>query len=269
MASENVVSLPPQCCASIFTPPTMAPGIDDRARKSGVVVNSARLTTRTKTMSSHASGEFTRSNSSFHDLAAHTPSVLFAATPTPKTDAHLNLFHASAIRRAGFAMPECAPGGPSMSSEGFPSPQMPCQWVPMPMTMPLQAAASWMVQTPAALQGVLPVNQRQDVAYLGSETEIASNPQLEPDGLPSVGSAEHGSGRCHPCAWFWKPGRGCQEGANCDYCHLCPEGELKARKKAKVVAMRAGARETSSCKVGAAREHRMNLKLSNLIATAA
>jgi len=60
--------------------------------------------------------------------------------------------------------------------------------------------------------------------------------------LPSPGSALHGTGRCNPCAWFWKP-KACQNGANCQYCHLCPEGELKARKKAKVQAIRMGAIE--------------------------
>merc|ERR1712190_426266 len=51
------------------------------------------------------------------------------------------------------------------------------------------------------------------------------------DGL-TPGSKLHGSGSCRPCAWFWKES-GCQRGQACMYCHLCPEGELKARKKAK------------------------------------
>jgi hypothetical protein len=48
----------------------------------------------------------------------------------------------------------------------------------------------------------------------------------------SGGSALHGTGRCRPCAWFWKS-KGCQNEENCGHCHLCPEGEIKARKKAK------------------------------------
>lgn len=58
--------------------------------------------------------------------------------------------------------------------------------------------------------------------------------------LPSKGSATHGSGKCRPCAWYWKP-QGCQNDKDCGYCHLCPEGELKNRKKSKVAAMRMGA----------------------------
>lgn len=69
---------------------------------------------------------------------------------------------------------------------------------------------------------------------------------VSPNGpLPSPGSALHGTGRCNPCAWFWKP-KGCMNAVKCTYCHLCPEGELKNRKKAKVTAMRMGALEPSN-----------------------
>merc|ERR1719210_161121 len=58
----------------------------------------------------------------------------------------------------------------------------------------------------------------------------------------SRGSAQHGTGQCRPCAWFWKP-QGCGNGAECGHCHMCPEGELKARKKVKVAQLRASAPE--------------------------
>lgn len=61
-----------------------------------------------------------------------------------------------------------------------------------------------------------------------------------PTNLPSRGSITHGSGKCRPCAWFWKQ-QGCQNALECGYCHLCPEGELRSRKKSKVAAMRMGA----------------------------
>mmetsp|Transcript_40569 Transcript_40569/g.75535 ORF Transcript_40569/g.75535 Transcript_40569/m.75535 type:complete len:261 (+) Transcript_40569:73-855(+) len=57
--------------------------------------------------------------------------------------------------------------------------------------------------------------------------------------VPSQGSAMHSSGQCKPCAWFWKS-RGCSNAVFCDYCHLCPPGALKERKKAKIAAIRAG-----------------------------
>jgi len=58
--------------------------------------------------------------------------------------------------------------------------------------------------------------------------------------LPSTGSALHHLGKCRPCAWFWKS-QGCMNGQACAHCHLCPEGELKERKRVKESAMRMGA----------------------------
>lgn len=52
----------------------------------------------------------------------------------------------------------------------------------------------------------------------------------------SIGSCLHATGKCRPCGWFWKP-EGCKNGANCCHCHLCPEGEIKSRKRAKAIAM--------------------------------
>lgn len=48
----------------------------------------------------------------------------------------------------------------------------------------------------------------------------------------SIGSAQHGDGKCSPCAWFWKS-QGCRNGLACQRCHLCPAGTLKEQKKAK------------------------------------
>jgi hypothetical protein len=48
----------------------------------------------------------------------------------------------------------------------------------------------------------------------------------------SEGSASHWLGECEPCAWFWRPG-GCTNGEACLRCHLCPDGTIKAIKRAK------------------------------------
>jgi hypothetical protein len=53
-------------------------------------------------------------------------------------------------------------------------------------------------------------------------------------GLWSVGSAQHNLGTCKPCAWLWKNENGCENGANCNFCHMCPPGEVKRRKKDKL-----------------------------------
>eukprot|EP00928_Gymnodinium_smaydae_P098853 TRINITY_DN9290_c0_g1_i1.p1 TRINITY_DN9290_c0_g1~~TRINITY_DN9290_c0_g1_i1.p1 ORF type:complete len:544 (-),score=96.33 TRINITY_DN9290_c0_g1_i1:107-1624(-) len=73
-------------------------------------------------------------------------------------------------------------------------------------------------------------------------TPMAASPPpglQAPPGTPSHGSLQHGAGACRPCSWFWKAG-GCQNGRDCLHCHLCPEGELKRRKKAKATMMRLG-----------------------------
>merc|ERR1719263_1266409 len=55
-------------------------------------------------------------------------------------------------------------------------------------------------------------------------------------GLWSIGSAAHESGTCKPCAFLWKDPKqpGCQNGQECKFCHLCPPGEVKLRKKQKM-----------------------------------
>jgi hypothetical protein len=77
---------------------------------------------------------------------------------------------------------------------------------------------------------------------------------------PSVGSALHCSGDCTPCAWFWKADS-CNNGKDCRYCHLCPDGELKKRKKAKVAQMRSGVGTPKATKSPVAH----TLSLSSLI----
>mmetsp|Transcript_39409 Transcript_39409/g.117994 ORF Transcript_39409/g.117994 Transcript_39409/m.117994 type:complete len:458 (-) Transcript_39409:94-1467(-) len=70
--------------------------------------------------------------------------------------------------------------------------------------------------------------------------QLASQPRVETTfEVTNPGSVLHGTGDCHPCAWFWKL-PGCRNGAQCDHCHLCPEGEVKARKKARQTIKRLG-----------------------------
>eukprot|EP00929_Paragymnodinium_shiwhaense_P063983 TRINITY_DN32017_c0_g1_i1.p1 TRINITY_DN32017_c0_g1~~TRINITY_DN32017_c0_g1_i1.p1 ORF type:complete len:247 (+),score=70.49 TRINITY_DN32017_c0_g1_i1:86-826(+) len=49
--------------------------------------------------------------------------------------------------------------------------------------------------------------------------------------LPSIGSAGHGRRRCKPCAFVLT--KGCQNGRECRFCHLCEPGEKKRRLKEK------------------------------------
>lgn len=64
-----------------------------------------------------------------------------------------------------------------------------------------------------------------------SWTPLHAGVQMNP------GSMMHGAGVCSPCAWYWKP-KTCLNGMDCQFCHLCPDGELKSRRKAKLAVMR-------------------------------
>jgi len=105
---------------------------------------------------------------------------------------------------------------------------------------------------------------RGNASDYDSSPEPLWNPALPvgPGGYPSKGSTLHGTGRCRPCAWFWKA-QGCQCSEECNYCHLCAEGELKNRKKTKVAAMRLGG--LTPKKRGTVPGTARNLRLSSLL----
>eukprot|EP00971_Amphidinium_carterae_P049175 969100-Amphidinium_carterae.1 len=50
----------------------------------------------------------------------------------------------------------------------------------------------------------------------------------------SEGAKLHETGECRPCAWHWRAA-GCVNAANCEFCHLCDEGALKARRKQRLL----------------------------------
>lgn len=75
--------------------------------------------------------------------------------------------------------------------------------------------------------------QQQQPALASCVTPLESR---QPE--PSMGSKDHdGTGKCRPCAWFWKL-QGCENGKDCRHCHMCPEGELKSRRKNKTANLR-------------------------------
>merc|ERR1712003_223849 len=59
--------------------------------------------------------------------------------------------------------------------------------------------------------------------------------------LPSVGSRLHRIGGCKPCA-FVLSDEGCENGQECQFCHLCDPGEKKRRKKERLM-IRRGSRQ--------------------------
>lgn len=104
------------------------------------------------------------------------------------------------------------------------------------------------VDTESETASCLPTTVNSESDAEDSDDVEAKDEHFEPNGeslvcecdpsLPSIGSALHASGRCTPCGWFWKA-QGCRNGQSCSHCHLCPCGELKSRRAARVSELKA------------------------------
>jgi len=81
---------------------------------------------------------------------------------------------------------------------------------------------------------------------------------------PTVGSWGHSVGKCKPCAFFHT--KGCQNGKECPFCHLCGRGEKKRRQREKWQRVRE--EESAQAAVAAAAAHHAALMMSPLAMTA-
>lgn len=232
-------------------------------------------------------------------IDAPTPSMLFPGTPTPMGNRPslgpcafgVDQLAPQNSPRSAFMMSltaasTAAPSTSSSTSELSPSQPTPppdLLWSTMPgvttvaVSPPLApspsdeavaAAALWgmdasfaMPDASFAMPALYMPEQAQQFANLQTGYLAASMPS-------SAGSALHAMGKCSPCAWFWKA-KGCKGGAECTFCHLCPQDELKKRKRAKLTAIRNGVLEPTQRRgpPGAFPEERChpNLKLSNVL----
>jgi len=78
----------------------------------------------------------------------------------------------------------------------------------------------------------IPAQQQVDTPSLPvlRLAEALALPEVGDPEMPTVGSVQHDSGRCKPCAFIWKE-VGCNSGVNCLYCHICGPNERRRRKK--------------------------------------
>ncbi|CAE7308700.1 unnamed protein product [Symbiodinium sp. CCMP2456] len=193
---------------------------------------------------------------------ARTPKVLWAATPTPKATEAPYSFALPPTESSAFlnadakvfvpVVQQCGNGPVSAASEDAPDHVQNNEYG----SEHLEAQAVMMAESVLGLdsEGLL----SPPAPDTGSQEPVPTGP------VPSKGSALHRSGQCRPCAWMWKP-KGCQNAENCEYCHLCPEGELKHRKKLKIAAIRMGALGPSSHERAGKAAPRRDLKLSSLL----
>lgn len=98
-------------------------------------------------------------------------------------------------------------------------PAVPPPLLPAPaIRPPLSALLPPLAPTSAPMQAMLP-----------APAPVA--PQMQAPALPSLGSAQHASGTCKPCAFLHS--KGCVSGTSCQFCHICEAGEKKRRQKEK------------------------------------
>jgi len=85
----------------------------------------------------------------------------------------------------------------------------------------------------AGAETVLPAREHKDLStelrVVSLASAIPSDPALGTPALPTVGSRSHFQGTCRPCAFLHT--RGCQNGIECPFCHLCSKGEKKRRQR--------------------------------------
>lgn len=101
-----------------------------------------------------------------------------------------------------------------------------------------QPAAATVTQgwAPLSHQGNLPTNISPLLQFARAPDET----EAETQNFPTLGSQGHQFGNCKPCAFLYT--KGCGNGVECPFCHLCPPGEKKRRKKEKVVKHRSANR---------------------------
>eukprot|EP00930_Biecheleria_cincta_P040713 TRINITY_DN2788_c0_g1_i1.p1 TRINITY_DN2788_c0_g1~~TRINITY_DN2788_c0_g1_i1.p1 ORF type:complete len:308 (-),score=30.71 TRINITY_DN2788_c0_g1_i1:485-1408(-) len=57
--------------------------------------------------------------------------------------------------------------------------------------------------------------------------------------LDASAGSRHDSTACRPCAYFYGKEDGCRQGDTCPFCHLCPPGMIKEKKKQKMQRLKA------------------------------
>mmetsp|Transcript_15552 Transcript_15552/g.20969 ORF Transcript_15552/g.20969 Transcript_15552/m.20969 type:complete len:160 (+) Transcript_15552:58-537(+) len=77
--------------------------------------------------------------------------------------------------------------------------------------------------------------EEQPVGHFSTKMET---PHLEGSALLSLGSMQHDTGLCKPCAFVFTE-TGCANAETCLFCHVCSPGEKSRRRKVKRNAFRA------------------------------
>lgn len=97
----------------------------------------------------------------------------------------------------------------------------------------LKAAAPWRLrQAPKTVAVVENSSADLEPSISEEESEHEEFQQTNVSPHYSIGSVGHEAGTCRPCAFLYT--KGCENGAACEFCHLCERDEKKNRRKAKL-----------------------------------
>lgn len=89
---------------------------------------------------------------------------------------------------------------------------------------------------PELLPGMESFDMAQEMPRVLMLSDALPEPALGSRDVPTVGSAAHYAGACKPCAFLYT--KGCGNGVQCPFCHLCPPDEKRRRQKEKHAAFR-------------------------------
>jgi hypothetical protein len=108
---------------------------------------------------------------------------------------------------------------------------------------PPQSDARVSLQLSHALQAPSEPNPMQTMLFAAQAPswQLTSEPVLGSLEMPTMGSQGHYVGTCKPCAFFHT--KGCGNGVQCPFCHLCDASEKKKRAKERRDALRAMRRD--------------------------
>jgi len=126
-------------------------------------------------------------------------------------------------------------------------------WQPlMPPPAPISPGEGvWSSSDVQPLSSIMPPRcDRDEIELVPASSRVLlladtiQEPRLGTEEFPTVGSVHHRFGTCKPCSFLHK--RGCGNGVNCQFCHLCDAGEKKRRQKAKKMQLQMMMRETET-----------------------
>eukprot|EP00930_Biecheleria_cincta_P061122 TRINITY_DN46690_c0_g1_i1.p1 TRINITY_DN46690_c0_g1~~TRINITY_DN46690_c0_g1_i1.p1 ORF type:complete len:337 (+),score=60.11 TRINITY_DN46690_c0_g1_i1:64-1011(+) len=106
------------------------------------------------------------------------------------------------------------------------------QAIVAPTRVPLHDAPATLAAPPLAPPSHMPPYEEMPMhPPLAISMSLPTEPAPGSAELPSIGSKNHYTGECKPCAFLHS--KGCENGAVCKFCHLCDAGEKKRRQKEK------------------------------------